>query len=108
MYDLHISSGETSKSSVIFSFLHAQVQNTVSSTIHNHDEYEIYLFLSGDIRMVFENDSRIMKRGDLVLILPPALSPARLRRPRSQPPSDTSMIIYRKVFFWRILRNRYI
>lgn len=81
---------------------------TVSSTIHNHDGYEIYLFLSGDIRMVFENDSRIMKRGDLVLILPPASSPARLRRPRSQPPSDTSMIIYRKVFFWRILRSRYI
>lgn len=108
MYDLHISSGETSKSSVIFSFLHAQVQNTVSSTIHNHDGYEIYLFLSGDIRMVFENDSRIMKRGDLVLILPPASSPARLRRPRSQPPSDTSMIIYWKVFFWRILRSRYI
>lgn len=27
MYDLHISSGKTSKSSVIFSSLHAQVQN---------------------------------------------------------------------------------
>ena len=42
----------------------------VSSMIHNHDGYEIYLFLSGEIRMNFENNSRIMKRGDLVLIPP--------------------------------------
>lgn len=27
---------------------------TVTSMIHNHDGYEIYLFLSGDIRMGFE------------------------------------------------------
>lgn len=42
----------------------------VSSTIHNHDGYEIYLFLSGEICMNFENDRRIMERGDLVLIPP--------------------------------------
>lgn len=44
---------------------------TVTSMIHNHDGYEIYLFLSGEIRIIFENDNRIMKRGDLVLIPPP-------------------------------------
>ena len=43
---------------------------TVTSMIHNHDGYEIYLFLSGEIRMIFENDNRIMKRGDLLLIPP--------------------------------------
>ncbi len=43
---------------------------TVSSVLHNHDGYEIYLFLSGEIRLNFENDSRIMERGDLVLIPP--------------------------------------
>ncbi len=42
----------------------------VSSMLHNHDGYEIYLFLSGEIRMNFEHDSRIMERGDLVLIPP--------------------------------------
>ena len=41
---------------------------TVTSMIHNHDGYEIYLFLSGEIRIIFENDNRIMKRGDLLLI----------------------------------------
>lgn len=43
---------------------------TVTSMIHNHDGYEIYLFLSGEIRIIFENDNRIMKRGDLLLIPP--------------------------------------
>ena len=53
----------------------------------------------------FWNDNRIMKRGDLVLILPRVWSHARPRLPQSQLPSDTSMIICRKVFFWRILRS---
>ena len=38
--------------------------------LHSHDGYEIYLFLSGEIRIIFENDNRIMERGDLVLIPP--------------------------------------
>lgn len=38
--------------------------------LHNHDGYEIYLFLSGEIRLNFENESRRMERGDLVLIPP--------------------------------------
>ncbi len=43
---------------------------TVSTVLHNHDGYEIYLFLSGDIRLNFEHDSWIMERGDMVLIPP--------------------------------------
>lgn len=42
----------------------------VSSVLHNHDGYEIYLFLSGEIRLNFEHDSWIMERGDMVLIPP--------------------------------------
>ena len=42
----------------------------MASVLHSHDGYEIYLFLSGEIRMSFENDNRIMKRGDLLLIPP--------------------------------------
>ena len=40
----------------------------MASVLHSHDGYEIYLFLSGEIRIIFENDNRIMKRGDLLLI----------------------------------------
>lgn len=43
----------------------------MASVLHSHDGYEIYLFLSGEIRIIFENDNRIMKRGDLLLIPPP-------------------------------------
>ena len=42
----------------------------MASVLHNHDGYEIYLLLSGEIRMIFENDNRITKRGDLLLIPP--------------------------------------
>jgi hypothetical protein len=42
----------------------------MASVLHSHDGYEIYLFLSGEIRIIFENDNRIMKRGDLLLIPP--------------------------------------
>lgn len=40
----------------------------MASVLHSHDGYEIYLFLSEEIRIIFENDNRIMKRGDLLLI----------------------------------------
>mgnify|MGYP002730468453 FL=1 len=46
----------------------------MASVLHSHDGYEIYLFLSGEIRIIFENDNRIMKRGDLLLIPPVCLS----------------------------------
>lgn len=42
----------------------------MASVLHSHGGYEIYLFLSGEIRIIFENDNRIMKRGDLLLIPP--------------------------------------
>ena len=42
----------------------------MASVLHSHDGYKIYLFLSGEIRIIFENDNRIMKRGDLLLIPP--------------------------------------
>ena len=40
----------------------------MASVLHSHDGSEIYLFLSEEIRIIFENDNRIMKRGDLLLI----------------------------------------
>lgn len=42
----------------------------MASVLHSHDGYEIYLFLSGEVRINFENSSYIMKHGDMVLISP--------------------------------------
>ena len=42
----------------------------MASVLHSHDGYEIYLFLSGEVRINFENSSHIMKHGDMVLIPP--------------------------------------
>lgn len=39
-------------------------------TLHNHDGYEILLFLAGDVSLFVESEEKKMERGDLVLIRP--------------------------------------
>lgn len=39
-------------------------------TLHNHNGYEIILFLAGDVTLYVESDAKKMERGDLILISP--------------------------------------
>lgn len=38
--------------------------------LHNHDGYEILLFLHGDAQLFVESETRKLERGDLVIIPP--------------------------------------
>lgn len=46
--------------------------------LHNHDGYELYLFLDGDVNFYTETDSKKLVRGDLICIPPYAFHGALL------------------------------
>lgn len=48
----------------------ARVTPSDIKTVHNHDGYEVVLFLKGDVNMMVEPDLFKMKRGDLFFISP--------------------------------------
>ena len=37
---------------------------------HTHDYYEIYLFLSGSVKLSIENTAYQVKRGDIIIVPP--------------------------------------
>lgn len=41
--------------------------SNVNFFLHNHDEYEIYLFLDGDSKCIIENDTYSLKPGDMLV-----------------------------------------
>ncbi|SCY28301.1 helix-turn-helix domain-containing protein [Butyrivibrio sp. INlla14] len=48
----------------------ARVTPSDIKTVHNHDGYEIVLFLKGDVNIMIEPDIYQMKRGDMFLVSP--------------------------------------
>jgi AraC-like DNA-binding protein len=48
----------------------ARVDQSDISTVHNHDGYEIVLFLKGDVNMMIEPDIFKMKPGDIFFVSP--------------------------------------
>lgn len=46
----------------------ARVEESSIETLHNHDGYEIVLFLGGDVTLFVESDEKKMERGDLIFI----------------------------------------
>ena len=48
----------------------ARVDKADISTVHNHDGYEVVLFLDGDVNMMIEPELIKMKPGDIFLISP--------------------------------------
>ena len=48
----------------------ARVDKADISTVHNHDGYEVVLFLDGDVNMMIEPELYKMKPGDIFLISP--------------------------------------
>lgn len=59
--------------------------------LHNHDFYEIYLFLGGEVEYQIENAIYPLKRGDLLLV-----SPLELHRPIPREPVS----VYERVVLW--------
>ena len=48
----------------------ARVDQSDISTVHNHDGYEVVLFLDGDVNMMIEPDLFKMKPGDIFFVSP--------------------------------------
>ncbi len=48
----------------------ADIQLTPNVVLHNHDGYEFFMFLEGEVNFFVESDAHPLQRGDLVLIPP--------------------------------------
>lgn len=48
----------------------ARIILSSTETLHNHDGYEIVLFLNGDVTVFVESEAKKLERGDLILISP--------------------------------------
>ncbi len=57
-------------SEIICEHKKARVDQSDISTVHNHDGYEIVLFLDGDVNMMIEPDLFKMKPGDVFFVSP--------------------------------------
>ena len=55
---------------IICEYKTAESQISDSLIFHNHDGYEIYLFLSGDVNYYTESSGKKLERGDLILTGP--------------------------------------
>jgi AraC-like DNA-binding protein/mannose-6-phosphate isomerase-like protein (cupin superfamily) len=51
-----------------FEFFHYKNETLLDVPYHNHDFYEIYLFLSGEVTYVIEGKSYQLRTGDIILI----------------------------------------
>lgn len=67
-------------------------------TFHNHDGYEIYLFLGGDANFYVESNGKILERGDVILTVPYTFHSADARPDR---PYDRIIINMKESFLSR-------
>ena len=51
--------------------------------LHNHDGYELILFLGGDVTIIVESDMKKMQRGDMILVPPLTFHGLDLEDPES-------------------------
>lgn len=55
---------------IICEYKNAQSLISESLVFHNHDGYEIYLFLGGNVNYYTENNGKKLERGDMILTTP--------------------------------------
>ena len=60
-------------------------------TLHHHDFYEVYFFLSGNVHYIIENRSYLLTPGDVLLISPMELH---------QPMFGTEQRVYERIVLW--------
>ena len=73
-----------------FEIFHYRDQHLENVNVHHHDFYEIYFFLSGDVRFRIEGRTYLLEPGDLLLI-----NPQELHQPEITPTST-----YERIVLW--------
>lgn len=66
---------------IICEYKNAESPISESLIFHNHDGYETYLFLGGDVNYYTESDGKKLERGDLILTSPYAFHGSVMIRP---------------------------
>ena len=80
-----------SMSSPTFEVFHYRDAKFEGVAVHQHDFYEVYFFISGNVEYSVEGKSYHLNRGDLLLI-----NPLELHQPRIGPDQDA----YERIVLW--------
>ena len=80
-----------SMSSTTFEIFHYRDAKFEGVPVHQHDFYEVYFFIGGNVEYSVEGKSYLLKEGDLLLI-----NPLELHQPRIGPDQST----YERIVLW--------
>lgn len=80
-----------SMSSPTFEIFHYRDARFEGVSVHQHDFYEVYFFISGNVEYSVEGKSYLLKQGDLLLI-----NPLELHQPRIAPDQNA----YERIVLW--------
>lgn len=80
-----------SMSSPTFEIFHYRDAKFEGVAVHQHDFYEVYFFISGNVEYNVEGKSYLLKQGDLLLI-----NPLELHQPRIAPDQNA----YERIVLW--------
>ncbi len=80
-----------SMSSPDFEVFHYSDAKFEGVAVHQHDFYEVYFFISGNVEYSVEGKSYLLKKGDLLLI-----NPLELHQPRISPAQNP----YERIVLW--------
>ena len=80
-----------SMSSSAFEIFHYRDPKFEGVAVHQHDFYEVYFFISGNVEYSVEGKSYLLKEGDLLLI-----NPLELHQPRIGPDQNP----YERIVLW--------
>ena len=80
-----------SMSSPTFEVFHYRDAKFEGVAVHQHDFYEVYFFISGNVEYSVEGKSYLLKQGDLLLI-----NPLELHQPRIAPDQNA----YERIVLW--------
>lgn len=78
-------------SSTTFEIFHYRDAKFEGVPVHQHDFYEVYFFISGNVEYCVEGKNYLLKEGDLLLI-----NPLELHQPRIGPDQRT----YERIVLW--------
>ena len=78
-------------SEIDFEIFHYRDAEFEGVAVHQHDFYEVYFFISGNVEYSVEGKSYLMKKGDLLLI-----NPLELHQPRISPDQSD----YERIVLW--------
>ena len=80
-----------SMTSPTFEIFHYRDAKFEGVAVHQHDFYEVYFFISGNVEYNVEGKSYLLKKGDIMLI-----NPLELHQPRIAPDQN----VYERIVLW--------